>query len=112
LGKPACNRQTLIAGLDWQETVLMARGPRGSNRGMERGKKTEKKGCETTKPWYSAIARDLFFDKLQTSRKGFPRACDRETAAGCWRLRSTMIEPALGKCSLEGGIPLPMTNLQ
>jgi hypothetical protein len=26
-----------------------------------------------------------FFDILRTSRKGFPGACDRETAAGCWR---------------------------
>jgi hypothetical protein len=44
----------------------------------------------------------MFFDMFQASRKAFPGACDRETAAGCWRRGSTMIEPALGKCSLEG----------
>jgi hypothetical protein len=44
----------------------------------------------------------MFFDMLTASRKEFPGACDRESAAGCWRRGSNMIEPALCKRHLEG----------
>jgi len=44
----------------------------------------------------------MFFDMLQTSRKGFPGACDRETAAGCSKRGSDTIEVALRKRILEG----------
>jgi hypothetical protein len=105
---------------------------RGSN--LARQKKS-KKSCKTTELWYSPIAGDLFFDKLQTSRQGFPKACDRETAAGCWVGGAGRIAPArfatkspsalrlqhpasAGSAFLKaierlgGGITLPMTNLQ
>jgi hypothetical protein len=68
-------------------------------------KKRQKNACSPTKLWYcghcAALTR-LFFDILRTARQGFPGACGRETAAGCWRRGSSMIEPALCKRHLEG----------